>query len=92
MPPPSTNNGGRNIHGCMVNLSKLTYAQRQKHAIMLLQHYHRLCNRDGPSSMFVSTPPIPNIGSLDQSTISSLDSGSFSRNLSDMNIQQPTTL
>ena len=42
--------------------------------------------------MFVSPPPIPNIESLSQSTISSLDSGSFDRNQSDGNIQQPTTL
>ena len=41
--------------------------------------------------MFVSPPPIPNIESLYQSSISSLDSGSFGRNLSDVNIQQPTT-
>ena len=44
-----------------------------------------------PSSMFVSPPPIPNIESLSQSAISSLDSGSFSRKRSDMNIQQPNT-
>ena len=41
--------------------------------------------------MFVSLPPIPNIESLSQSTISSLDSGSFYRNQADRNIQQPTT-
>ena len=41
--------------------------------------------------MFVSPPPIPNIESLSQSTISSLDSGSFGRNQSDVNIQQQTT-
>ena len=40
--------------------------------------------------MFVSPPPIPNIESLSQSTISSLDSRSFDRNQSDGNIQQPT--
>ena len=44
-----------------------------------------------PSSMFVSPPPIPNIESFSQSTISSLDSGSFDRNRADRNIQQPTT-
>ena len=42
--------------------------------------------------MFVSPPPILNIQSLSQSTISSLDSGSFDRNRADGNIQQPTTL
>ena len=42
--------------------------------------------------MFVSPPPIPNIESLSQSTISPLDSGSFVRNQYDVNIQQPTTL
>ena len=42
--------------------------------------------------MFLSPPPILNIESLSQSTISSLDIGSFDRNLSDRNIQQPTTL
>ena len=44
-----------------------------------------------PSSTFFSPPPIPNIESFSQSTISSLDSGSFVRNRSDGNIQQPTT-
>ena len=41
--------------------------------------------------MFVSPTPIPNIESLSKYTISSLDSGSFGRNRSDVNIQQPTT-
>ena len=41
--------------------------------------------------MFVSPPPITNIESLSQSTISSLDSGSFDINRADGNIQQPTT-
>ena len=41
--------------------------------------------------MFVSPPPIPEIELLSQSTISSLDSGSFDRNRADGNIQQPTT-
>ena len=42
--------------------------------------------------MFVSPPPIPNIESLSQSTISLLFSGSFGRNRHDVNIQQQTTL
>ena len=42
--------------------------------------------------MLVSPPPIPNIESLSQSIISSLDSGSFDRNRSDGNIQQQTKL
>ena len=91
MPPLSTKNGGRNIYGCMVDVSKLTTAQRQQHAIMLLQHYHEWCNTNYPSPMFVFPPPIPSIESLSQSTISLLDSGSFDRNRADMNIQQPTT-
>ena len=41
--------------------------------------------------MFVSPPLIPSIESLSQSTISSLDSGSFGRNQAAVNIQQPTT-
>ena len=41
--------------------------------------------------MFFSPPPIPNIESFSQSTISSLDSGSFDRNRADGNNQQPTT-
>ena len=41
--------------------------------------------------MFVSQPPIPNIESFSQSTISSLDSGSFGRNRADVNIQQQNT-
>ena len=58
---------------------------------MLLQYYHKLCNTNDPTSMFVSPPPIPNIESLSQSTISSLDSGSFDRNQADGNIKQLTT-
>ena len=61
MPPLSTKNGIRNIYGWMVDVSNLTPVQRQQHAIMLLQHYHKLCNTNNPSSMFVSPPPIPNI-------------------------------
>ena len=91
MPPPSTNNRSRNIYGCIDDVSKLTPAQRQQHAVMFLQHYHELCNTNDPSSMFVYPPPIPNIESFSQSTISSLDSGSFDRNQADGNIQQPTT-
>ena len=75
MPPPSTNNGSRKIYGCMVDVSKLTPEQQQQHAVMLLQHYNELCNTNEPSLMFVSPPPIPNIESFSQSTISSLDSG-----------------
>ena len=75
----------------MVDVSKLTLAQQQQHAAMLLQHYHQLCNTNDHSSMFVSPPPIPNIESLSQSTISSLDSGTCDRNRADCNIQQPTT-
>ena len=58
---------------------------------MLLENYHELCNTNDPSSTFVSPPPIPNIESFSKSTISSLDSGSFYRNLADGNNQQPTT-
>ena len=32
MPPPSTNNGSRNIYGCMVDVSKLTLEQLKQHA------------------------------------------------------------
>ena len=92
IPPPSTNNGSRNIYGCMVDVSKLTPAQRQQHSVILLEYNHELYNTNDPSSMFLSPPPIPNIESLSQSTISSLDSGSFDRNRADGNIQQPTTL
>ena len=42
--------------------------------------------------MFVSPPPITNIESLFQSTISSLDSGSCDRNRADWNSQQQNTL
>ena len=76
----------------MVDVSKLIPAQLQQHAVMLLQNYHELCNTNDPSSMFLSPPPIPNIESLSQSTISSLDSGSFNINRANGNIQQPTTL
>ena len=61
MPPPSTNIGCRNIYGFMVDVSKLTPAQQQQNTLMLLQHYHELCNTNDPSSMFVSSPPITNI-------------------------------
>ena len=44
MPPPSTNNGSHNIYGCIVDLSKLSPAQQQQHAVMLLERYHDLCN------------------------------------------------
>ena len=42
--------------------------------------------------MFVSPPRITNVEWLSQSTISSLDNGSFGRNRTGVNIQQPTTL
>ena len=58
---------------------------------MLLDHYHELCNTNDPSSTIVSPPPIPNIELFSQSTITSLDSGSFDRNQADWNNQQPTT-
>ena len=67
-------------------------AQQQQHAVMLLEHYHELCNTNEPSSIFVSSPPITNIESLSQSTISSPDSELFGRNRANANIQQPTTL
>ena len=54
MPSLSTNNRSCNIYGCMVDMSKFIPAKRQKHAVMLLQHYHELCNMNVPSSMFVS--------------------------------------
>ena len=49
MPPISTNNVSRNIYGCMVDVYKLTLTQRQQHAVMLLQHYHKFCNTNDPS-------------------------------------------
>ena len=79
MPLPSTMNGGHNIYGCMVDVSKLTPAKRQHRTFLLLQHYHELCNMIDHSSMSVSPSPIPNIESLCQSTILSLDSGQFGR-------------
>ena len=75
----------------MVDVSKLTLTQQQQHAVILLHHYHEMYNTNGPSSMFVSPPPITNIESLSQSTILSPDSGSLGRNRADGNIQQPTT-
>ena len=91
MPLLPTNDGNRNIYGCMVDVYKLTPAQRQQHAVMLIYHYHELCNTNYPSSIFVSPPPIPNIESFSQSTLSSLGSGSFDRNRADGNNQQQTT-
>ena len=91
MPRPSTNNVSRNIIGCLVDVSKLTQAQREQHAIMLLEHYHELCNTNDPSSTFFSPLHIPNIESFSQSTISSLDIGSCDRNRADGNIQQQNT-
>ena len=72
----------------MVDVSKLTPSQRQQHAIMVLHHYPELCNKNDPSSMFVSPPLIPNIESLSQSTISSLGSGLFFGNRAAVNIQK----
>ena len=91
MPPPPTNDGNQNIYGCMVDMSQFKPAQRKQHAVMLLEHYHELCNMNDPSSTFVSPPPIPNIELFSQSTISSLDSGSSDRNQADGDNQQPTT-
>ena len=48
IPPPSTNNGGRNIYGCMVYVSKLTPEQRQPLDVMLTQHFYELCNTNDP--------------------------------------------
>ena len=48
MPPPPTNDGNHNIYGCMVDVSKLTPAKIQQHAVMLLAHYHKLCNTNDP--------------------------------------------
>ena len=92
MTPPYTNNGSRNIYGCMVDVSKLTPAQRQHHSVILLQNYHDLCNTNDPSSMFVSPPLILNIESFSQYTISSLYSVSFGRNQADVKIKQQNTL
>ena len=75
----------------MVDVSKLTPSQQQQHDMILLWHYHELCNTNDPSSMFVSTPPITNIESLSQSTILSLVSGSFGGNRDDVSIKQQTT-
>ena len=75
----------------MVDVYKLKLSKRQQHALILLQDYHELCNANEPSSMFVSPPPITNIESLSQYTISSLNSGSFGRNRADVNIQQQIT-
>ena len=76
----------------MVDVSKLTRAQQQQHTVILRQRYYYWCNMNEPSSMFVSPPPITNIESFSQYTISSLDSGSFGRNRADVNIQQKTIL
>ena len=40
MPPPPNNDVNHNIYGCMVDVSKLTPAQRQQHAVMLIENYH----------------------------------------------------
>ena len=91
MAPSSTKNRSCNIYGCMVDVYNLKPEQRQQNAIMLIHHYHELCNTNNPSSMFVSPTPIPNIESLSQSTISSLGSRLFGRNRYDVNIQKLTT-
>ena len=57
----------------------------------MIEHYHELCNTKDPSTTLFSPPPIPNIEPFSQSTISSLDSGSFDKNQADGNNQQPTT-
>ena len=45
MPLPPTNDGNHNNYGCMVDVSKLAPAQRQQHAVMLLDHYHNFVTR-----------------------------------------------
>ena len=75
-----------------MDVSKLKPSQRKQHAIMLLEYCNKLCKTNNPSSIFVSPPPIPNIESLSQSTISSLGSRSFGRNRYDVNIQKQATL
>ena len=49
MPPPSTNNGSRNIYEWIIDVSKLTPEQRQQHDVMLTQNYQELCNTNAPS-------------------------------------------
>ena len=44
IPAPFTNNGSRNICGCMVDVSKLKPVQLQKPAVMLLQNYNKFFN------------------------------------------------
>ena len=74
----------------MVDVSKLTLAQQQQHAVMLIQHYQKLCNTNKTSSTFLSILPNPNIESLYQSIISSLDSRQCGKNRDEVNIQRPT--
>ena len=88
IPPPSNKKVSHNIYGYTVDVSKLTPEQQQQHDVMLLHHYHELCNTNEPSSMFVSPTPIPSIESLSQSTISSLSSGSFGIKRADVHIRQ----
>ena len=92
MPTPSANNESHNIYCNIVDVSKLTVEQRQEHAVMLLQHYEELCNTNDPSSMFASPPPLPNIATLSQSTISSLGSGSAGRKRTFTTHEHRTTL
>ena len=62
-------------YGGIVDVTRLTSAQREEFDRMIITQYHALCNENEEPSSFVSTPPIPNIDSLSQSTISSLGTG-----------------
>eukprot|EP00978_Attheya_sp_CCMP212_P032035 scaffold123312_cov32-Attheya_sp.AAC.1 len=81
--PPLHNRESHNNYGGIVDVNRLSQSQREQLDTMIIQQYHALCNTTEDPSAFVSTPPIPTIKSLSQSTISSLGTrGSWSSTVS----------
>jgi hypothetical protein len=78
----SSNRESHNHYGGIVDVSRLTPSQREQLDTIIIQQYRALCNETEDPSTFVSTPPIPTVESLSQSTISSLGSSGSRSTLS----------
>eukprot|EP00978_Attheya_sp_CCMP212_P028595 scaffold99190_cov42-Attheya_sp.AAC.2 len=75
---PRSNRESHNHYGGIVDVSRITPSRYT----IIIQQYRALCNETEDPSTFVSTPPIPTIASLSQSTISSLGSSGSRSTLS----------
>eukprot|EP00978_Attheya_sp_CCMP212_P024273 scaffold76016_cov51-Attheya_sp.AAC.2 len=73
MVPLLSNRESHNHYGGIVDVNRLTPSQQEQLDTMIIQQYHAVCNTNEDSSTFVSTPAIPTIESLSQSTVSSLE-------------------